>query len=294
MSQLAAKTNAINLGQGFPDTDGPAAIRDIAAAAIVDGPNQYPPVGGTPDLRNAIAEHQLRFWGITIDPETEVVATTGATEAIAAALIGLCEVGDDVIVFDPTYDSYAAGIAMAGARPRPVVLRPDGDQTFNFDETELRAAFTPRTRAILLNTPHNPTGKVFNAAELELIASLCIEHDVIAISDEVYEHLVFEGTHIPIATLPGMFERTVTISSVGKSFSLTGWKIGWATGPAALVTAVRTAKQFLSFATGAPFQPATAAALRLEDQYFSDFVDDLAAKRVIVGDGLTAAGFDVY
>ncbi len=294
MSQLAAKTNAVNLGQGFPDSDGPAAIREIAAAAVLDGPNQYPPIGGHPDLQLAIAEHQSRFWGITLDPSTQVVATTGATEAIAASLIGLCELGDDVIVFDPTYDSYAAGIAMAGARPRPVVLHPTSDQTFGFDEAELRAAFTPRTRAILLNTPHNPTGKVFTTEELSLIAELCIENDVIAISDEVYEHLVFDGRHIPIATLPGMFERTITISSVGKSFSFTGWKIGWATGPAPLITAVRTAKQFLTFATGAPFQPATAAALRLSDDYFSDFVSDMSDRRTIVGEGLVAAGFDVY
>lgn len=294
MSQLAAKTNAVNLGQGFPDSDGPAAIREIAAAAALNGPNQYPPIGGQPDLQLAIAEHQKRFWGITLDPSTQVVATTGATEAIAASLIGLCELGDDVIVFDPTYDSYAAGIAIAGARPRPVVLRPNADQTFGFDEAELRAAFTPRTRAILLNTPHNPTGKVFSNEELSLIAQLCIEHDVIAISDEVYEHLVFDGRHIPIATLPGMFERTITISSVGKSFSFTGWKIGWATGPAPLITAVRTAKQFLTFATGAPFQPATAAALRLGDDYFSDLVSDMSNRRTIVGEGLADAGFEVY
>ncbi len=294
MSALAEKTKAINLGQGFPDTDGPLAIREQAATAALNGPNQYPPVNGAADLRVAISEHQKRFWGLTIDPNREVVVTTGATEAIAAALVGLCEQGDEVIVFDPTYDSYAAGISLAGARPRPVVLRPTGDNEFVFDEAELRQAFGPRTRLILLNTPHNPTGKVFSAAELALIAELCIEHDVLAVVDEVYEHLVFEGSHRSLAKLPGMFDRTLTISSVGKSFSLTGWKVGWATGPAALVTAVRTAKQFLTFATGAPFQPATASALRLDDDYFDSFVADMRERRDLLCEGLESAGFDVF
>ncbi len=294
MSALAEKTQAINLGQGFPDADGPVAIRERAAAAVLNGPNQYPPVNGTADLRIAISDHQKRFWGLTIDPEREVVVTTGATEAIAAALIGLCQPGDEVIVFDPTYDSYAAGISIAGARARPVVLRPADDNTFVIDEAELRHAFGPRTRLILLNTPHNPTGKVFTANELALIAELCIEHDVLAVVDEVYEHLVFDGSHLPLAGLSGMFERTLTISSVGKSFSLTGWKVGWATGPAPLVTAVRTAKQFLTFATGAPFQPAVAEALRLGDDYFESFVADMLARRDLLCQGLESAGFDVF
>ncbi len=297
MSALATATGALNLGQGFPDTDGPPDVARAAIEAIGAGVNQYPPVMGQPDLRLAIAEHQRRFWGIDVDPDREIVVTAGATEAIAAALLALCETGDDVVVFDPTYDSYAAGIAMAGARIRPVLLRPPDDDhdSFWFEPDELRRAFTPRTRLVLLNTPHNPTGKVFASDELALIAELCVDHDVLAVADEVYEHLVFEGhSHRPLATFPGMRERTLTVSSGGKSFSFTGWKVGWACGPEDLVAAVRTAKQFLTFVNAAPFQPAIAVGLRLPDAYFSDFTARHESKRDRLSADLVAAGFDVF
>ncbi len=294
MSALAARTGAINLGQGFPDTDGPPEVSAAAIDAIVRGENQYPPGPGTTDLRQAIAEHQQRFWSMTVDPATEVLVTAGATEAIAATLLALCETGDEVIVFDPTYDSYAASIAMAGASIKPVLLQPDSATgRYGFDPSDLRAAFSAKTRLILLNTPHNPTGKVFTLAELELIAELCVEHDVVAVTDEVYEHLVFEGEHHPLATLGGMSERTVTISSGGKTFSFTGWKIGWAVATPELITAVRTAKQFLTFVNGAPFQPAIAVGLRLGDDYYERFVADLRAKRDLLGALLVEAGFTV-
>ncbi len=294
MSALAARTGALNLGQGFPDTDGPAEVSEAAIAAIRGGQNQYPPGPGIDDLRRAVAEHQQRFWGLDVDPDREVLVTAGATEALAAALLGLCETGDEVVVFDPTYDSYGAGIALAGAKLRGVLLQPV-DGSFTFDPDELRRAFNPKTRLILLNTPHNPTGKVFTAEELALVAELCREHDVIAVTDEVYEHLTFDGRlHIPLATLDGMAERTLTISSGGKSFSFTGWKIGWASGPAEIVSAVRTAKQFLTFVNGAPFQPAIAAGLRLGDEYFQRFTADLQAKRDLLGGLLADAGFDVF
>lgn len=299
MSALAVRTGALNLGQGFPDTDGPSEVSEAAIEAIRAGQNQYPPGPGVEDLRLAVAEHQARFWNIPVDPATEVLVTAGATEALAAALIGLCEIGDEVIVFDPTYDSYAAGIAMAGAKVRGVLLRApaagsdDEEQAFSFDRAELAKAFTAKTRLLLLNTPHNPTGKVFTTEELQDIADLCNEHDVIAVTDEVYEHLVFDGTHQPLCTFPGMAERTLTISSGGKTFSFTGWKIGWAVGPAAIVAAVRTAKQFLTFVNGAPFQPAIATGLRLGDDYYQDFVDTLRRKRDLLCPMLTEAGFDV-
>ena len=304
MSALAARTGALNLGQGFPDTDGPDEVLDAAVAAIRSGHNQYPPGPGIADLREAVAEHQKRFWGIDVDPATEVLITAGATEALAAALLGLCEIGDDVVVFDPTYDSYAAGIAMAGARMRGVLLRPppadaapDGETAgdrFWFDRDEIGKAFSPKTRFLLLNTPHNPTGKVFTDDELAFLAGLCVEHDVIAVTDEVYEHIVFDGTHRPLSTYPGMADRTLTISSGGKTFSTTGWKIGWVTGPADLVAAVRTAKQFLTFVNGAPFQPAMAAGLRLGDDYYTGLRDGLRAKRDLTCDLLTEAGFRVF
>ncbi len=298
MSALAARTGALNLGQGFPDTDGPAEVLDAAIAAIGAGANQYPPGPGIPDLRTAVAEHQKRFWGLDIDPDDEVLITAGATEALAATLLGLCETGDDVVVFDPTYDSYAAGIAMAGARMRGVLLRPpDGDDEgdrFWFDRDEVRKAFSAKTRLLLLNTPHNPTGKVFTDEELSFLAGLCVEHDVIAVTDEVYEHIVFDGVHRPLSTYPGMAERTLTISSGGKTFSTTGWKIGWASGPADLVAAVRTAKQFLTFVNGAPFQPAMAVGLRLWDDYFAGLHDGLLAKRDLLCALLRAAGLRVF
>jgi N-succinyldiaminopimelate aminotransferase len=292
MSALAARTGAINLGQGFPDTDGPEEIVEAAVAAMRSGQNQYPPGAGIPALREAIAAHQRRFYDIELDPDGEVLVTTGATEAIAAALLALCEPGDEVVTFEPYYDSYAACIALAGATRRPVTLRPPD---YAVDPDALAAAFTERTRAVLLNSPHNPTGKVFTRAELELVAGHCRERGVLAITDEVYEHLVFDGReHVPLATLPGMSGRTLTISSSGKTFSFTGWKIGWATGPRALVSAVQTAKQFLTFVSGAPFQPAIAHALGLEDAYFESFRADLQAKRDRLCDGLEAAGLEVF
>ncbi len=292
MSALALATDAVNLGQGFPDTDGPVEIADAAVAAIRAGHNQYPPGIGIPELRRGIATHQQHWYGLEYDPDTEVLVTTGATEAIAATLIALCEPGDEVVVFEPYYDSYAACIAMADATRRVVTLRtPD----YAFDPDELRRAITPRTRAILLNSPHNPTGKVFDADELALIAGLCVEHDLIVITDEVYEHLVYDdAAHVPLATLPGMRDRTVVISSAGKMFSYTGWKIGWVCASPELVTAVRTAKQFLTYATGTPFQYAVAAGLELPDAYYRDFAADLAARRDLLMDGLRHAGFEVF
>jgi N-succinyldiaminopimelate aminotransferase len=291
MSALAVRTGAINLGQGFPDADGPAEVADAAIAAIRAGHNQYPPGIGIPELRHAIAAHQQRFYGLAFDPEDEVLVTAGATEGIAASLLALCEPGDEVVMFEPYYDSYAACTALAGATRRVVTLRtPD----YSFEPDELTAAITPRTRLLLLNSPHNPTGKVFTREELEVIARLCVEHDLIAVTDEVYEHLVFDGEHLPLAMLPGMRDRTVTISSGGKTFSFTGWKIGWVCAAPALVAAVRTVKQFLTFVNGAPFQHAIAHALMLDDGFFRTFVDDMRTKRDRLCDGLSAAGFDVF
>ncbi len=291
MSALATRTGAINLGQGFPDTDGPAAVIEAAVAALRAGHNQYPPGPGIPELRAAVAAHQRRFHGIELDPDGEVLVTTGATEAIAAALLALCEPGDEVVTFEPYYDSYAACIALAGARRRPVTLRPPD---FAIDPEALAAAFSPRTRLVLVNSPHNPTGRVFGREELELIAAHCRERDLLAVSDEVYEHLVFDGReHVPLATLPGMAERTLTISSAGKTFSVTGWKIGWACGPRALVAATQTVKQYLTFVSGAPFQHAIAHALTLPDGYFEDFRAGMQAKRDRLCAGLEAAGLKV-
>jgi N-succinyldiaminopimelate aminotransferase len=287
MSALAERTGSINLGQGFPDEDGPAEVLEAAAAAIRAGANQYAPLAGVPALLEAIAAHQERFYGLAVD---DVQVTMGATEAISAAMLGLLEPGDEVVVFEPYYDSYAAAIALAGGARRPVTLRaPDWD----FAPEALEAAVTPRTRVLLLNTPHNPTGKVFSRAELDLVADACRRHDLIAITDEVYEHLVFEGEHVPLATLPGMADRTITISSLGKTFAVTGWKVGWACGPAALVAGVRTAKQFMSFAGATPFQHAGAAALALPDEYYARFAADLCAKRDRLCAGLEAAGLRV-
>ncbi|HVM53319.1 MAG TPA: pyridoxal phosphate-dependent aminotransferase [Acidimicrobiales bacterium] len=291
MSALAAATGSINLGQGFPDTDGPAEVAEAAIAAIRDGHNQYPPGPGILDLRRAIAEHQARFWGMHVDPDEEVLVTAGATEAITAALLALCEAGDEVVAFEPAYDSYRAAASMAGARLVPVPLRPPAHA---LDLGTLREAISPRTRLVLVNSPHNPTGAVLSSEELRAIASLCVERDLLAVTDEVYEHMVFDGTHVPLATLPGMAERTVTISSAGKTLSFTGWKIGWAVGPAELVTAVRTAKQFLTYVSGAPFQPAVAVGLRLPDAYFDGLRRDLQAKRDLLCEGLETAGFEVF
>ena len=292
MSALALTTGSVNLGQGFPDTDGPAEVAAAAAAAIMEGRgNQYPPGPGIPELRHAVAAHQKRFYGMDLDPDTEVLVTAGATEGIAAALIALMEPGDEAIAFEPYYDSYAACVAMAGAARVPVTLRPPD---FRPDLAALRAAITPRTRLILLNTPHNPTGAVFSRAELTEIAALACEHDLLVVSDEVYEHLIFDGEHVPIATLPGMRGRTVTISSAAKTFSFTGWKIGWVTGTPELVTAVRTVKQFLTYVTGGPFQYAVAQALALPDAYFAAISEDLRGKRDLLCAGLAAVGFEVY
>jgi N-succinyldiaminopimelate aminotransferase len=291
MSELALSTGAINLGQGFPDTDGPAVMLDAAVHAITSGRNQYPPGIGVPELRIAIAEHQSRFYGLLVDPDREVLVTAGATEAIAAVILGLCEPGDEVVTFEPYYDCYAATIALAGGVRRTSVLRfPD----FAVDEASLRAAFSSRTRLILVNTPHNPTGKVFSRAELDLICSLAREYDAWVVTDEVYEHLVFDGSeHIPVATLPGMADRTITISSAGKTFSATGWKVGWLHGPAEAVAAARTVKQFLTYVASGPFQPAVAVALGLGDDVYQGVASSLQDKRDLLCGGLSAAGLEV-
>ena len=292
MSALAAETGAVNLGQGFPDTDGPREIAQLAADAILAGRgNQYPPGPGVPELRHAIAWHAKRWYGLEYDPGREILVTAGATEAVAAALLALVEPGDEVIALEPYYDSYAANIAMAGGIRVPVTLRPPD---FRLDLDALRAAVTPRTRLILLNTPHNPTGAVLTRAELTAVAELACARDLLVVTDEVYEHLVFDGEHVPIASLPGMAGRTVTISSAGKTFSFTGWKIGWVMASAELVAAVRTVKQFLTFVSGGPFQYAIAEALRLPDTYFTGLRDDLRRKRDLLSAGLSAAGFEVY
>ena len=292
MSALAVETGSVNLGQGFPDTDGPAELARIAADAVLTGRgNQYPPGPGIPELRTAIAAHQKRFYGLDVDPDTEVLVTAGATEAIAAAMLALLEPGDEVIALEPYYDSYAACIAMAGARRVPVTLRAP---LFRPDLDALRDAVTSRTRLILLNSPHNPTGMVATRDEVAAIADFAIQHNLLVVTDEVYEHLVFDGEHIPIATLPGMRERTITISSGGKTFSFTGWKIGWVTGTPELVTAVRTAKQFLTYVSGGPFQYAIAAGLALPDSFYSELAVSLRHKRDLLAAGLRTAGFEVF
>ena len=292
MSALAGTTGSVNLGQGFPDTDGPREIAAAAAAAIMEGRgNQYPPGPGIAELRQAVAAHQKRFYGLDLDPDSQVLVTAGATEAIAAALIALLEPGDEAIAFEPYYDSYAACIAMAGATRVPVTLRPPD---FRPDIDALRAAITSRTRLLLLNSPHNPTGAVFTRDELAQIAALACSHDLLVVSDEVYEHMVYDGVHVPIVSLPGMAGRTVTISSAAKTFSFTGWKIGWVTGTPELVTAVRTVKQFLTYVTGGPFQYAIAEALALPDAYYAAISADLRVKRDFLCAGLAGAGFEVY
>jgi len=290
MTALALRHEAVNLGQGFPDFDGPDFVKRAAIAAIEAGKNQYARSHGIPDLNAAIAEHRARFYGLTYDPDSEITVTCGATEAIASTILALCDVGDEVVLFEPFYDSYLATLAMAGATARVVTLRaPD----FRFDPAELEAAIGPRTRAILLNSPHNPSGKVFTTEELELVARLCKKHDILAITDEVYEHLVFAGKHVPLATLPGMRERTVMISSTGKSFSFTGWKVGWVCATPDLSKAVRTAHQFITFCTPPPFQFAMTAALRAGDDYFAGFLADYRARRDRLCEGLASVGFDV-
>lgn len=294
MSALATRTGALNLGQGFPDVDGPAPVARAAADAILRGENQYPPGPGTAPLLQAIATHQRTHYGLDVDPDTEVLVTTGATEAIAAAVLALAAPGDEVLTLEPSYDSYAAVVAMAGATHTTAPLRPS-PEGFRLDVAALERAVTPRTRVLLLNSPHNPTGAVLRRDELAAVARLAVAHDLLVVTDEVYEHLVFGVEHVPVATLPGMADRTLTISSSGKTFSFTGWKIGWVTGPAALVAAVRTVKQFLTYTSGAPFQPAVAYALT--DPASAAWVDGLVAslreRRDLLSQGLRDAGFDV-
>jgi N-succinyldiaminopimelate aminotransferase len=292
MSALALATDSINLGQGFPDTDGPEAVREAAVRALRDGRgNQYPPGIGVPPLREAIARHQQRWYGLDVDPDREVLVTAGATEALAAAILALVDEGDEVIALEPFYDSYAACIAMARGVRVPVTLRaPD----FRVDVDALRAAVTPRTRMLLINAPHNPTGMVLTDAERAAIRDVAVEYDLVVVADEVYEHLVFDGvTHVPLASLDGMAERTITIGSAGKTFSYTGWKIGWAIAPPALIDAVRTTKQFLTYVSGGPFQYAVAEGLDLPDEYFATFTADLQHKRDVLSDGLRSVGFEV-
>src|ERR1700712_607545 len=295
MSALAVATGSINLGQGFPDTDGPASMLTAAGQSIADGLNQYPPGPGMPVLRQAIANRRWRDHGQRFDPDTEVLVTVGATEALAAAVLGLCEPGAEVLMLEPHCDSCPPIVAMAGGSHRSVPLRPDPAGRFALDVDELAGALGPRTRLLILNSPHNPTGTVLNRAELAGVAEIAVRHDLIVITDEVYEYLVYDGVaHLPLATLPGMAERTVTISSSGKTFNTTGWKIGWACGPAALIAAVRAAKQFLTYVAGAPFQPAIAQALNTEMEWVVRLRNSLQDKRDRLCAGLAAAGFGVY
>ena len=291
MSALAMRTQSVNLGQGFPDVDGPPEVIARAIEALEHGRNQYAPGPGVPELRQAVVRHQQRHYGIELDPDTDVVVTTGCTEGIAAALLGLVNPGDEVVVLEPYYDSYVAMIQMAGGVRRPVTLRAPG---FRLDLDELRAAVTPATRFVLLNSPHNPTGTVLTPEELRGVADVATEHDLVVITDEVYEHLVYDAEHVPIATLPGMAERTLSLSSAGKSYSFTGWKVGWATGPAELVDAVLAAKQWLTFTSAAPLQPAVAHALDELPDWPAELARDLRVRRDLLCDGLKAVdGIDV-
>jgi N-succinyldiaminopimelate aminotransferase len=292
MSARAVATASINLGQGFPDTDGPHAIAEAAVAAIRTGQgNQYPPPTGIPELRAAVARHQQRFYGLSYDQDTEVLITAGATEAIAAALLALLEPGDEVIAFEPYYDSYVANIALAGATRVPLTLKPPG---FRPDLAALERMITRKTRLLLLNSPHNPTGMVLTAEETQAIADLAISHDLLVVTDEVYEHLTYDRAHIPFAAIDGMRERTVSVSSAGKAFSFTGWKVGWVTGTPEVINAVRTTKQFLTYVSSGPFQYAIAAALDLPDSYFTTMAADLKARRDLLASGLQDIGFEVY
>ena len=292
MSARAVATGAVNLGQGFPDVDGPRRIAEAAADAVLTGKgNQYPPGIGVPELRRAVAGHQQRFYGLSYDPDTEVLITAGATEAIAAALLALLEPGDEVIAFEPYYDSYVADIAMAGGARVPLTLHaPD----FRPDLDRLAAAITGKTRLLLLNSPHNPTGMVLTREETEAIADIAKRHDLLVVTDEVYEHLTYDREHIPFATIDGMRERTVSVSSAGKTFSFTGWKVGWVTGTPEIVNAVRTTKQFLTFVASGPFQYAVAEALTLPDRYFENLAGELKRKRDLMAAGLESIGFEVY
>jgi len=293
MTSLAIQHDAVNLGQGFPDTDGPAAMLEVARQAISDGVNQYPPGPGTPELRRAITDDRAARYGLEYDPDGEVLVTVGATEAISAAILGLVEPGDEVLLTEPYYDSYAASVALAGASRRAVPLERSGSG-FVLDVDALRAAVTDRTTMLVVNTPHNPTGTVYDDATLTAVAELACERDLLVLSDEVYEHLVFDGRrHTPLASLPGMAERTVTVSSAAKMFNVTGWKIGWALGPRELIDGVRAAKQFMSFVAGAPFQPAVAYALKHEQAWVAAQRDDLQRRRDLLSTALADAGFGV-
>jgi len=290
MSALATATGAINLGQGFPDEDGPAEVLEAARHAISDGINQYPPGIGMPVLRHAIAAHQQRFYGVTADPDTQVLVTAGATEALAATILALTDEGDEIVSIEPFYDAYGALAGLSRAKHVTVPVRAPH---FLPDHDDLRAAVSERTRVILINSPHNPTGAVLPRETLELVVELAHRHDAIIVTDEVYEHLTFGVPHIPISSLPGGFERTVTISSGGKTFSTTGWKIGWIIAPEHLIKPILAVKQFLTYVNGAPFQPAIAVGLALPDEFFATAAARLRAKRDLLSGGLSAAGFEI-
>ncbi len=292
MSAAAVRTGAINLGQGFPDSDPPAVVVDAAVEALRSGHHQYPPGAGIPELRHAVARHQLRRYGLEVDPEDGVQITMGASEALAAAVLAFCGPGDEVVVLEPYFDLYAAVVALAGATLRTVTLRPPG---YTVDPDELRAAVGPRTRLVVVNTPHNPTGHVATLSELEVLAEVCCDRDVLVVTDEVYEHLTFDDhRHVPLASLPGMFERTVTISSAGKTCSATGWKVGWASGPAELVQSVRAVKQHLTYSGGTPFQHAIAAVLDDVEEVVADLRAALEHQRDLLCDGLESIGLEVF
>ena len=294
MSALAARVGAVNLGQGFPDEDGPPAMLKAAQQAIAEGVNQYPPGIGIAPLREAIAAQRKRHFGIDYDPDTEILVTVGATEAIASAVLGLVEPGSEVILVQPFYDSYSPVVAMAGAQ-RVVVPLVSHGRGFALDTDALRRAVTPRTRALIVNSPHNPTGTVLGEDELATIAQVAVDADLLVIADEVYEHLVFDGRrHWPLSGFDGMAERTITISSAAKMFNCTGWKIGWACGPAELIIGIRAAKQYLSYVGGAPFQPAVAQALNTEENWVAALRTSLQDKRDRLSAGLTEVGFRVH